>query len=410
MSAFMNVYADNAATTKLSDTALRAMLPYLRDEYGNPSSLHCAGRTAAAALTRARETIAECVGCKPSEIYFTSCGSESDTQALLSAAEKGLRDGKTHIVSTSFEHHAVLGTLARLADKHYPHFGKAFDVTLLDVGHDGYVSAQQVRDAVRSDTCLVTVMHANNEVGTIQPIREIGSVCREKGVTFHTDAVQSAGHIPIDTEKDNIDMMSLSAHKFHGPKGAGILYARKGVYLSKLIEGGSQERGMRGGTQNTAAIVGAAAALKEQCENMENNRQKVTYLRDKLIDGLTRIPDTCINGGTAHRLPSNVNITFDGVEGEALLLALDAHGICASSGSACAAGSGEPSHVLLAMGRTHSQAASTLRFTLSESNTEEDVEYIIAETAAAVRKLRVMRKQRGVCAALYKSKSEWNLQ
>ncbi len=307
---------------------------------------------------------------------------------MLSAAEYGFSQGKTHIISTAFEHHAVLNTLSRLSDTSLFDGSKHFDVTLLDVGRDGFVTAQQVRNAIRPDTCLVSIMHANNEVGTIQPISQIGNVCREMGVTFHTDAVQSAGHIPINTQKYNIDMMSLSAHKFHGPKGAGILYARKGVYLSKLIEGGTQERGMRGGTQNTAAIVGAAAALEEQCLHMEENRRKVTRLRDKLIDGLLHIPNSNLNGGLENRLPCNVNISFDGIEGEALLLMLDSRGICASSGSACAAGSAEPSHVLLAMGRTRSQSASTLRLTLDESNTDEEIEYIISETTNAVRALR----------------------
>lgn len=375
------IYVDNAATTKTSRTAIDAMLPYFDKIYGNPSSLHSVGQTAADALRKAREEAAEVLGCEPSEITFTSGGSEADNQALVSAAAIGARKGKKHIISTAFEHHAVLHTLKKLEKE-------GFEVTLLDVHENGMVSAQQVADAIREDTCLVTVMYANNEIGSIQPIVEIGAVCREKGVIFHTDAVQAVGHIHINVKKENIDMLSLSAHKFHGPKGVGLLYARRGIRLTNIIEGGAQERGKRAGTENIPGIVGMVAALKEANANIDANAAKVSALRDRLIAGLEKIPHSALNGDRTRRLPGNVSFCFEGIEGESLLLLLDAKGICASSGSACTSGSLDPSHVLLAIGRPHEVAHGSLRLTLSEENTQEEVDYIIEETTKVVKYLR----------------------
>ncbi len=379
----MQVYADNAATTKMSQTAIHAMLPYMERVYGNPSSLHSVGQEAAEALQSARETIARCLGASPNEITFTSGGSEADNQALLSAAWLGLRKGKKHILSTAFEHHAILHTLKKLEKE-------GFEVQLLDVGPLGNITAQQVADAIRLDTCLVTTMYANNEIGSILPIAEIGAVCREKGVLFHTDAVQAAGHLPIDVKAQNIDMLSLSAHKFHGPKGIGVLYARRGVPLTSLIEGGAQERGKRAGTENIPAIMGMAAALKEACEHMEANAAHVTHLRDRLIEGLSQIPHSALNGDPVNRLPGNVSFCFEGIEGESLLLLLDSKGICASSGSACTSGSLDPSHVLLAIGRPHEVAHGSLRLSLSEWNTDEEIDHILAEVPWVVEYLRNM--------------------
>ncbi len=375
------IYVDNAATTKTSRTAIDAMLPYFDKIYGNPSSLHSVGQTAADALRKAREEAAEVLGCEPSEITFTSGGSEADNQALVSAAAIGARKGKKHIISTAFEHHAVLHTLKKLEKE-------GFEVTLLDVHENGMVSARQVADAIREDTCLVTVMYANNEIGSIQPIAEIGAVCREKGVIFHTDAVQAVGHIHINVKEENIDMLSLSAHKFHGPKGVGLLYARRGIRLTNIIEGGAQERGKRAGTENIPGIVGMVAALKEANANIDANAAKVSALRDRLIAGLEKIPHSALNGDRTRRLPGNVSFCFEGIEGESLLLLLDAKGICASSGSACTSGSLDPSHVLLAIGRPHEVAHGSLRLTLSEENTQEEVDYIIEETTKVVKYLR----------------------
>lgn len=375
------IYVDNAATTKTSRTAIDAMLPYFDKIYGNPSSLHSVGQAAVDALRKAREEAAEVLGCEPSEITFTSGGSEADNQALVSAAAIGARKGKKHIISTAFEHHAVLHTLKKLEKE-------GFEVTLLDVHENGMVSAQQVADAIREDTCLVTVMYANNEIGSIQPIAEIGAVCREKGVIFHTDAVQAVGHIHINVKEENIDMLSLSAHKFHGPKGVGLLYARRGIRLTNIIEGGAQERGKRAGTENIPGIVGMVAALKEANANIDANAAKVSALRDRLIAGLEKIPHSALNGDRTRRLPGNVSFCFEGIEGESLLLLLDAKGICASSGSACTSGSLDPSHVLLAIGRPHEVAHGSLRLTLSEENTQEEVDYIIEETTKVVKYLR----------------------
>ncbi len=379
----MQVYADNAATTKMSRTAIEAMLPYMDEIYGNPSSLHSVGQRAAEALQGARETVAQCLNCTPREIYFTSGGSEADNQAILSAARIGERKGKKHIISTAFEHHAVLHTLKKLEKE-------GFEVELLPVGPIGTVTAQQVADAIREDTCLVTVMYANNEIGSILPIAEIGAVCRERGVLFHTDAVQAAGHLPIDVQAQKVDMLSLSAHKFHGPKGIGVLYARKGIVLTSLIEGGAQERGKRAGTENIPAIMGMAAALREAVDHMEENAQKVSALRDKLIAGLSEIPHCALNGDPVNRLPGNVSFCFEGIEGESLLLLLDAKGICASSGSACTSGSLDPSHVLLAIGRPHEVAHGSLRLSLCEWNTEEEMDHILAEVPQIVEYLRNM--------------------
>ena len=375
------IYVDNAATTKTSRTAIEAMLPYMDKIYGNPSSLHSVGQAAADALRKAREEAAEVLGCEPNEITFTSGGSEADNQALVSAAAIGARKGKKHIISTAFEHHAILHTLKKLEKE-------GFEVTLLDVHENGMVSAQQVADAIREDTCLVSVMYANNEIGSIQPIAEIGAVCKEKGVIFHTDAVQAVGHVHINVKEENIDMLSLSAHKFHGPKGVGLLYARKGVRLTNIIEGGAQERGKRAGTENIPGIVGMVAALKEANANIDANAEKVSALRDRLIEGLEKIPHSALNGDRTKRLPGNVSFCFEGIEGESLLLLLDAKGLCASSGSACTSGSLDPSHVLLAIGRPHEVAHGSLRLTLSEENTQEEVDYIIEETTKVVKYLR----------------------
>ena len=375
------IYVDNAATTKTSHTAIEAMLPYMDKIYGNPSSLHSVGQAAADALRKAREEAAEVLGCEPNEITFTSGGSEADNQALVSAAAIGARKGKKHIISTAFEHHAILHTLKKLEKE-------GFEVTLLDVHENGMVSAQQVADAIREDTCLVSVMYANNEIGSIQPIAEIGAVCKEKGVIFHTDAVQAVGHVHINIKEENIDMLSLSAHKFHGPKGVGLLYARKGVRLTNIIEGGAQERGKRAGTENIPGIVGMVAALKEANANIDANAEKVSALRDRLIEGLEKIPHSALNGDRTKRLPGNVSFCFEGIEGESLLLLLDAKGICASSGSACTSGSLDPSHVLLAIGRPHEVAHGSLRLTLSEENTQEEIDYIIEETTKVVKYLR----------------------
>ena len=379
----MQIYADNAATTQMSRTAIDAMLPYMETYFGNPSSLHTIGQQAAEALQKARETVAECLGCQPREITFTSGGSEADNQALVSAARIGERKGKKHIISTAFEHHAILHTLKKLEKE-------GFEVQLLDVGPTGTITAQQVADAIREDTCLVTIMYANNEIGSIMPIPEIGAVCKEKGVLFHTDAVQAAGHLHIDVKAQNIDMLSLSAHKFHGPKGVGLLYARQGIPLTNIIEGGAQERGKRAGTENIPGIVSMAAALKEACDHIDENAAKVSALRDKLIAGLSRIPHSAVNGDLAHRLPGNVNFCFEGIEGESLLLLLDAKGICASSGSACTSGSLDPSHVLLAIGRPHEVAHGSLRLSLCEWNTEEEVDYMLQVIPEVVAYLRGM--------------------
>ena len=377
------IYTDNAATTRMSKTAIDAMTPYLDTIYGNPSSLHSAGQEAAEALLASRKTVAEILGCNASEIYFTSGGSEADNQAIVSAALYGERKGKKHIISTAIEHHAVLHTLKRLEKQ-------GFEITLLDAHEDGIVRTEELIDAIRADTALVTVMYANNEIGTIQPIKEIGAICREKGIPFHTDAVQAVGHIDIDVNRDNIDMLSLSAHKFHGPKGIGVLYAKKGTVLTNLIDGGAQERGKRAGTENIPAIAGMAAALKEATEHLDKNAAKLTEMRDRLIEGLLKIPHTILNGDVAKRLPGNVNVCFEGIEGESLLLLLDAKGICASSGSACTSGSLDPSHVLLAIGRPHEIAHGSLRLSLSEENTPEEIEYIIKTVPEVVSYLRNM--------------------
>lgn len=377
----MQVYADNAATTKMSDTAAKAMLYGMETVYGNPSSLHTVGQQAAEALQAARQKIAACIGAAPNEITFTSGGSEADNQAILSAAAIGARKGKKHILSTAFEHHAVLHTLEKLKKQGY-------EVELLPVGPIGTVTARQVADAIREDTCLVSVMYANNEVGSILPIGEIGAVCRERGVLFHTDAVQAAGHLPIDVAAQKIDLLSLSAHKFHGPKGIGVLYARRGIPLTTLIEGGAQERGKRGGTENLPAILGMAAALEDSCAKMPQTAERVTKLRDKLIAGLSQIPHAALNGDPVHRLPGNVSFCFEGIEGESLLLLLDAKGICASSGSACTSGSLDPSHVLLALGRPHEVAHGSLRLSLNGWNTEEEVDYLLKEIPGVVEYLR----------------------
>ena len=377
------IYADNAATTKMSPAAIEAMTPYMATVYGNPSSLHTAGQRAAEALYAARQTIAGCLGCSPKEIYFTSGGSEADNQAILSAARWGARRGKKHIISTAFEHHAVLHTLQALARE-------GFEIQLLDVHAHGNVTADEVAAAIREDTALVTVMMANNEIGSVMPIADIGRVCRERGVPFHTDAVQAAGHLPIDVNAQNIDMLSLSAHKFHGPKGIGVLYARQGTVLTNLIHGGAQERGKRAGTENLPAIAGMAAALADACAHMEENARYVAALRDRLIEGLARVPHAALNGDPVHRLPGNVSFCFEGVEGESLLLLLDEEGICASSGSACTSGSLDPSHVLLAIGRPHEIAHGSLRLSLCEENTPEEVETMLEAIPRVVDRLRRM--------------------
>lgn len=379
----MNVYADNAATTRLGDTALAAMIPCFQEVYGNPSSLHSPGQRAAEKLAEARDIFARCLHADPREITFTSGGSEADNQALRSAAALGARKGKRHLVSTKFEHHAVLHTLEALEQE-------GFEVTLLDIPPDGVVTAEQVRAAIRPDTCLVSVMYANNEIGTVMPVEEIGEVCREAGVLFHSDAVQAAGHLPIDVQAMHIDLLSLSAHKFHGPKVVGVLYARRGIPLVNIIYGGAQERGRRAGTENIPAICGAAAAFDEACAHMEKNAAYLTPLRDRLIAGLTAIPHTVLNGDAHRRLPGNVNVCFEGVEGESLLLLLDAKGIAASSGSACTSGSLDPSHVLLALGRPHEVAHGSLRLSLSEYNTPEEIDYILKEVPGIIQYLRDM--------------------
>lgn len=377
----MQIYLDNAATTKMSKTAINAMLPYMDRVYGNPSSLHSVGQKANEALMDARERIAKLLGCEAKEITFTSGGSEADNQAIISAARIGERKGKKHIISTAFEHHAVLHTLKKLEEQ-------GFEITLLDVHENGIIFPEQVLNSIREDTCLVTVMYANNEIGTIQPIEKIGRICREKGVIFHTDAVQAAGHIHIDVKKQNIDMLSLSSHKFCGPKGVGALYVRKGIPLTNLIEGGAQERGKRAGTENIPAIMGMAAAFEEACGHIDENTEKTTALRDKLIDGLSEIPHCVLNGDRSSRLPGNVNFCFEGIEGESLLLLLDDKGICASSGSACTSGSLDPSHVLLAIGRVHDIAHGSLRLSLSKENTEAEIEYTIKAVKEVVEYLR----------------------
>ena len=377
----MKIYADNAATTKMSRTAIEAMLRPMEEEYGNPSSLYVLGQRAKEIIEEARARIAAVIGAEPREILFTSGGSEADNQAILSAAALGIRDGKRHIISTAFEHHAVLHTLKKLENE-------GFEITLLDVHSDGIVRPDQVREAIRDDTCLVTIMYANNEIGTIQPIREIGEICRAKGVLFNTDAVQAVGHLPIDVKAQNIDLLSASAHKFHGPKGIGFLYARRGVRLTNLIEGGAQERGKRAGTENTPAIAGMAAALCEVAGKIEENAAHLIPLRDRLIAGLLEIPHSALNGDPEKRLPGNVNFCFEGIEGESLLLLLDDRGICASSGSACTSGSLDPSHVLLAIGRIHDVAHGSLRLSLGEEATEEEVDYLIQNVKEVVAYLR----------------------
>ena len=379
----MQVYADNAATTKLSKTALEAMLPYFDNIYGNPSSLHSAGQEAKEALEAARQTVADCLGCEAREILFTSGGSEADNQAIISAARYGARKGKRHIISTAFEHHAVLHTLQRLEKE-------GFEVTLLDVAQGHNITAQQVKQAIREDTCLVTCMYANNEIGSVLPITEIGAVCKEAGVVFHTDAVQAVGHIAIDVKQQNIDMLSLSAHKFHGPKGVGALYVRRGLALVNLIDGGAQERGKRAGTENIPGICGMAAALKEACDHLEENSKKVCAMRDRLIAGLSQIPHSALNGDPVNRLSGNVSFCFEGIEGESLLLLLDMQGVCASSGSACTSGSLDPSHVLLAIGRVHDVAHGSLRLSLCEYNTDEEVDHILKVVPEVVQTLRNM--------------------
>ena len=379
----MQVYADNAATTKMSSVAINAMLPYFDNIFGNPSSLHSAGQEAKEALESARERVARCLGCEAREIYFTSGGSEADNQAIISAARFGARKGKKHIISTAFEHHAVLHTLNKLEKE-------GFEVTYLDVKTNHNITAQQVADALREDTCLVTVMYANNEIGSVLPIAEIGAICKEAKVPFHTDAVQAVGQLHIDVKEQNIDMLSLSAHKFHGPKGVGALYCRRGLPLVNIIEGGAQERGKRGGTENIAGIMGMAAALEDACAHIDENAAKVTALRDKLIAGLSQIPHSALNGDAVNRLPGNVSFCFEGIEGESLLLLLDIKGVCASSGSACTSGSLDPSHVLLAIGRVHDVAHGSLRLSLCEYNTEEEVDHILTVVPQVVTYLRNM--------------------
>ena len=379
----MYVYADNAATTKVSPTAVAAMMPFLTEEYGNPSSFYSLGQRAAEALVKARETVAECLGAEPGEIYFTGGGSESDNQAIRSAAFVGAKKGKRHIISTKFEHHAVLHTLEQLERE-------GFDVTLLDVHPNGVITVEDVANAIREDTCLVTIMFANNEIGTMQPIKEIGALCREKKIPFHTDAVQAVGHVPINVKEMNIDMLSLSGHKFHSPKGVGALYVRRGIPLKNLIEGGQQEKGKRGGTENMPGIVGMAAALKESTDHMAENMKKITTLREKLITGLEKIPHSALNGDPVHRLPGNVNFCFEGIEGESLLLLLDEAGICASSGSACTSGSLDPSHVLLALGLPHEVAHGSLRLSIGEYNNEAEIDHILETVPKVVERLRDM--------------------
>ena len=377
------IYADNAATTKISQTAMKAMISAMENSYGNPSSIHQIGMAANDALQTAREQIARCLGCMPKEIFFTSGGTESDNQAIMSAAMLGAKQNKRHIISTAFEHHAVLHTLRRLKEQ-------GFEIQLLDVGAEGNITAAQVEEAIRPDTCLVTVMFANNEIGSVLPIAEIGEACRAHGVLFHTDAVQAAGHIPVNVREQNIDMLSLSAHKFHGPRGIGALYVKRGIELISLMEGGGQERGKRPGTENLPAIMGMAAALKEECTLMEQNEAKVTAMRDCLIQGLSQIPYSILNGSREKRLPGNVNFCFEGVSGESLLLLLDSRGICASSGSACASGALDPSHVLLSLGLAPEIAQGSLRISLDISNTEEEIDYMLEVIPQVVEQLRGM--------------------
>ena len=379
----MHVYADNAATTKMSTTAINAMVPYFETIYGNPSSLHSIGQEAKEALESARARVAACLGCEPREIYFTSGGSEADNQAIISAARLGAKKGKKHIISTAFEHHAVLHTLNRLEKE-------GFEVTLLDVRNNHNITAQQVADAIRPDTCLVTTMYANNEIGSILPIAEIGAICKKAGVPFHTDAVQAVGHLHINVKEQNIDMLSLSGHKFHGPKGVGALYCRRGIALTNVIDGGAQERGKRAGTENIPSIMGLAAALEEACAHLDENAVKVSAMRDKLIHGLSKIPHCDLNGDAVNRLPGNVSFCFEGIEGEALLLLLDMKGVSASSGSACTSGSLDPSHVLLAIGRVHDVAHGSLRLSLSEYNTDEEIDHILKVVPEVVQQLRNM--------------------
>ena len=377
------IYADHAATTKMSQAAIDAMFVAIRENYGNPSSLHQAGMEANDQLERAREQIARCLGCTPKEIFFTSGGTESDNQAILSAAALGARQGKKHIISTAFEHHAVLHTLEKLKSQ-------GFEIQLLNVGEKGNIPAKQVEEAIRPDTCLVTVMYANNEIGSILPVKEIGEICSKHQVLFHTDAVQAVGHVPISVKEQNIDLLSLSAHKFHGPRGIGVLYAKKGIELIRLIEGGAQERGKRPGTENLPGIMGMAAALKEDCEKMGENCRKVAAMRDRLINGLGKIPHSILNGSTEKRLPGNVNFCFEGVEGESLLLLLDSKGICVSSGSACTSGALDPSHVLLALGRPDEIARGSLRITLDASTAEEEIDYMLEVIPRVIEYLRGM--------------------
>ena len=375
------IYADNAATTRMSDTAISTMTSVMKDMYGNPSSLYSLGQEAKEIIEKAREDVASVIGAEPREIIFTSGGSEADNQAIRIGAEIGKKNGKKHIISTAFEHHAVLHTLKRLETE-------GFEVTLLDVHENGIVTAEEVDAAIRDDTCLVTIMFANNEIGTIQPIREIGAVCRAKKVLFHTDAVQAIGHVPVNVVEDNIDMLSSSAHKYHGPKGVGFLYVKKGIRITNLIEGGAQEQGRRAGTENVPGIAAMAAAIKEANEHMEENAKVMTAMRDKLIEGLSKIPHSALNGDAKRRLPGNVNFCFEGIEGESLLLLLDDKGIEASSGSACTSGSLDPSHVLLAIGRVHDVAHGSLRLTIGEDITEEQIDYIIKSVNEVVNYLR----------------------
>ncbi len=377
----MQIYADNAATTAMSQAAINAMLPCYREIYGNPSSLHSMGQRAKEVLEDCRARVAKCIGCDPREIYFTSGGSEADNQAILSAARNGARKGKKHIISTAFEHHAVLHVLQKLEKE-------GFEITYLDVTRNHNITAQQVRDALREDTCLVTVMYANNEIGSVLPTPEIGAICKAAGVPFHTDAVQAVGHLHIHVKEQNIDMLSLSAHKFHGPKGIGALYCRRGLALTNVIDGGAQERGKRAGTENLAAICGMTAALEDAIARLDENTAKVSALRDKLIAGLSQIPHSALNGDAAHRLPGIASFCFEGIEGESLLLLLDMKGVQASSGSACTSGSLDPSHVLLAIGRVHDVAHGSLRLSLSEYNTEEEIDHILSVVPQVVQYLR----------------------
>ena len=379
----MRVYADNAATTQISEHALQAMMPAFREHFGNPSSLHTLGQNQNELLQDARARVAKCLGCEPREIYFTSGGSEADNQAIRSAAIYGARKGKKHIISTPFEHHAVLHTLDKLVKE-------GFEVTYLDVKEGHNITAQQVKDAIREDTCLVTTMYANNEIGSVLPIAEIGAICKEAGVPVHTDAVQAVGHIAIDVKEQNIDMLSLSGHKFHGPRGVGALYCRKGLPLVNIIEGGAQERGKRAGTENTPAILGMTAAMEDACANLEENNAISRKHRDRLIEGLLKIPHSALNGDPVNRLPGNVNFCFEGIEGESLLLLLDAQGICASSGSACTSGSLDPSHVLLSIGRVHDVAHGSLRLSVCHLNTDVEIDHCLKVIPEVVQLLRNM--------------------